>query len=664
MNRFTLIRKLCFLVFLAGISGFLKAEDHPDIVIAMADDIGLGDIGLYRKERRGKASLDPPLNSNKLIRQGMWFSDAHSPASLCAPTRDSITPGNYSYRNTNSPWGVWSPLINDGIVINATPLSRNTKKADYNTTSFRKWGFGGVWNGAPDAYSKTEEVTQRFGFDYSIELPQGIKNKPHINCVNRECMKLQADSKLAHIPFPFSSTQMETQSKNIIIIFTDDQGYEDLSCFGSRNLQTPNIDRMAKEGLKLTSFYVASSVCSPSRAALLTGRMPKRVGVPRVLFPKPNEGGLPPDEVTIAELLKEKEYQTALVGKWHLGHDKEYLPLNQGFDSYYGIPYSNNMSIAPGIDISKDILFNDNYTQEQMLSDIRRVEKNLTNVPEEDLKNKPPLMRGNEIIEYPTNQTTLTERYTKEAISFIEKNKEKPFFLYLAHSFPHVPVFVGDKFKGSSGTTPYYDALQEIDWSVGEILNTLKKNGLDKNTVVIFTSDNGPNRHGSARPLKGRKFTTYEGGQRVPAIIWAPGEIEANSTSDEIVSSLDLFPTIANYAGISLPKNKVFDGYDMSHFFSGKTNKSPRKEMYFYSANTSTIDGIRYGDYKFLYKGHRIKNAANLKGDDLVDKLYDIKQDASEQNNLIATNPKKAKELIIKMKAYDAKLEKSKNPKP
>lgn len=458
--------------------------------------------------------------------------------------------------------------------------------------------------------------------------------------------------------FLFSSIQIGAQSKNVVIIFTDDQGYEDLSCFGSSNLQTPNIDRMANEGLKLTSFYVASSVCSPSRAALLTGRMPKRVGVPRVLFPKPNEGGLPPDEVTIAELLKEKEYQTALVGKWHLGHDKEYLPLNQGFDSYYGIPYSNNMSIAPGIDISKDILLNDNYTQEQMLSDIRRVEKNLTNVPEEDLKNKPPLMRGNEIIEYPTNQTTLTERYTKEAISFIEKNKEKPFFLYLAHSFPHVPVFVGDKFKGSSGTTPYYDSLQEIDWSVGEILKTLKKNGLDKNTVVIFTSDNGPNRHGSARPLKGKKFDTYEGGQRVPAIIWAPNTINPGRVSDEIVSTLDIFPTIANYAGISLPKNKKFDGYDMSYFFSGKNIKSPRKVMYFYQSNSTKIDGIRVGDWKYLINGYRKTTWRKLSEADLKIKLYNIKDDKSESENVIGLYAKKAKKLFKQMKNFDTDLEK------
>ncbi|WP_366183840.1 sulfatase-like hydrolase/transferase [Flavobacterium ovatum] len=197
------------------------------------------------------------------------------------------------------------------------------------------------------------------------------------------------------------------------------------------------------------------------------------------------------------------------------------------------------------------------------------------------IQNKPPLLRGNEIIEYPTNQETLTERYTDEAVSFIKKNKKKPFFLYMAHSFPHVPIYVGAKFKGSSGTSPYYDAIQEIDWSVGEILKTLKENGLDKNTVVIFTSDNGPNSFGSAKPLRGHKFDEYEGGQRVPAVIWAPGKIKAGTESSELLSSLDVFPTIANWAGIAMPKNRVYDGYNVSDFLEGKTTKSPRNEMFY-----------------------------------------------------------------------------------
>jgi arylsulfatase A len=445
---------------------------------------------------------------------------------------------------------------------------------------------------------------------------------------------------------------------NFIIIFTDDQGYEDLSCFGSNKLKTPNIDKMADEGLKLTSFYVASSVCSPSRAALLTGRMPKRVGVHGVLFPRKNEKGLPSEEIIIAELLKEKNYATALVGKWHLGHDKEYLPLNQGFDSYYGIPYSNNMSIAAGIAISPNVVLNDGYTLEKMHSDISRVEEESKKGPKNELKNKPPLMRGNEIIEYPTNQTTLTERYTNEAVSFIKKNKEKPFFLYLAHSFPHVPIFVGDKFKGSSGTTPYYDAVQEIDWSVGEVFKALKENGLDENTVVIFTLDNGPNSHGSAKPLKGRKFDTYEGGQRVPAIIWNPSEIASGIVSDEIVSTLDIFPTIAKYAGITSPTDRVFDGYDLTDFLNGKSKKSPRQIMYFYGSNSTIIDRVRKGDWKYLKQGYRKTKWRKLIEVDLKDKLFNLKEDISESKNLFEMYSEKGKGLMKLMKDFDLELEK------
>lgn len=452
--------------------------------------------------------------------------------------------------------------------------------------------------------------------------------------------------------------QKHQSQPNVIIIFTDDQGYEDLSCFGSNKVKTPNIDKMAQEGLKLTSFYVASSVCSPSRAGLLTGRMPKRVGVPGVLFPSKDEIGLSPDEVTIAELLKEKKYATALVGKWHLGHDKKYLPLNHGFDSYFGIPYSNNMSIAAGIAISPNIVLNEGYTLAKMLDDISRVEKEGKKEAGGDLKNKPPLMRGNEIVEYPTNQGTLTERYTEEAVSFIKKNKEKPFFLYLAHSFPHVPIFVGKKFIGSSGSTPYYDAIQEIDWSVGEVMKALKENGLDENTIVLFTSDNGPNSFGSAKPLKGRKFDTYEGGQRVPAIFWAPKRIKPGSVSDEIVSSLDVFPTLAKLSGISLPKNVVFDGYDISGFLFGKTNVSPRKEMYFYSSNSTKIDGIRLGDWKYLIQGYRKTPSKKFTEEDLKPKLFNLKENMFEGDNLIEKYPEKAVELVHKMKNFDADLEK------
>ncbi|WP_440874268.1 sulfatase family protein [Thalassotalea sp. PLHSN55] len=458
------------------------------------------------------------------------------------------------------------------------------------------------------------------------------------------------------------ATMASAHSKiqNVVVIFTDDQGYEDLSSFGSQKAYTPNIDKMADEGMKLTSFYVASSVCSPSRAALLTGRMPVRAGVPKVLLPDSdnrNGAGLPKGEITIAELLKQKHYATALIGKWHLGREKGYLPLDQGFDYYYGLPYSNNMSITQGLDVSSDIVFNQGYNHVKMDKDIQQLEKKLTKT----LKNKPPLMRGYDIIEYPTDQTTLTERYTHEAVSFIKQNKDKPFFLYFAHSFPHVPIFAGEKFKGSSKGGPFYDAVQEIDWSVGEVMKTLKAQGLDKNTLVIFTSDNGPNSKGSAKPLKGRKFNTYEGGVRVPAVIWAPSEIKAGTVTNEIVSALDLFPTIANYAGIAMPEDRIYDGMDLSSFLNGSVDKSPRNEVFYYSANTETIDGVRQGDWKFLYNGYHVRKPERAKGDDLVDKLYNLATDVGEQKNLITKYPEKAKTLIQRMNTFDAALKQDVN---
>ena len=449
----------------------------------------------------------------------------------------------------------------------------------------------------------------------------------------------------------------QSKIQNVVVIFSDDQGYEDLSSFGSKKAYTPNIDQLAKEGMKLTSFYVASSVCTPSRAALLTGRMPVRAGAHHVVFSSPafyDGKGLPSQEITIAELLKKKNYATGLIGKWHLGHEKSYLPTAQGFDYYYGLPYSNDMSIAPNMEIAEDIVLNENYTLEKLHDDANQIATKGLKAYKK-LKNKVPLMKGEQVIEYPADQSTLTERYTTEAVSFIKRNKQKPFFLYFAHTFLHVPIFTGEKFKGSSKGGAYYDAIQEIDWSVGEVMKTLKEQGLDKNTLVIFTSDNGPTNKGSAKPLRGSKFTTYEGGLRVPGIIWAPTEIKP-TVSDEIVSALDLFPTIASYAGIELPKDRIYDGLDMTRFLSGELKDSPRKELFYYSANTSTLDGIRSGDWKFIYKGFKPSKQHKIKGQELNEKLYNIKLDAPEKNNLINKYPEKVKELKKRMQTFDMSL--------
>lgn len=398
--------------------------------------------------------------------------------------------------------------------------------------------------------------------------------------------------------------------KNFVIILTDDQGYEDLSCFGSKRVQTPHIDQLAAEGMKLTSFYTASSVCTPSRASLLTGRIPKRAGLTNVLFPW-SKNGLNPDEITIAELLKEQGYATAIVGKWHLGHEQRFLPANQGFDSFYGLPYSNDMWIAPEMKVAPDVVLKEGYTAEKIQLDMDEIVK-MKGKPDGSLKGKMPLMRNTEIVEYPADQTTLTRRYTEEAIRFISSHNDQPFLLYLAHTFPHSPYYVSKAFEGASGNGTYCDTIYELDWSVGQVMAALKANGLQDDTLVIFCSDNGPapafyskDPRGSAGPLSGVKFETMEGSQRVPAMVWAPGLIPAGTVSDEILSTLDLFPTIAHYAGAALPKDRVLDGYDLSAYLEGRASKSPRNEMYFYFSNSDKMDGVRVGDWKYLSQGYK-----------------------------------------------------------
>lgn len=326
------------------------------------------------------------------------------------------------------------------------------------------------------------------------------------------------------------SSRIHSERPNFVVVFTDDLGYGDLGSYGHPTIRTPNLDEMAAEGQKWTSFYVAENVCSPSRAALLTGRYPIRNGITtdgrrRVFFPD-SKGGLPPGEISIATLLKAKDYQTAAIGKWHLGHLPEYLPTNHGFDHYYGIPYSNDMDRTDSLSHFE-----------------------ATTNPKIEYFNV-PLMRNSEVIERPANQNTLTKRYTEEAMQFIEDNSDTPFFLYLAHTMPHVPLFVSEKFRGKSVRGIYGDVVEEIDWSVGQIKKKLKEEGLEENTLVIFTSDNGPwavlRQHGgSAGPLYGAKATSYEGGMRVPAIFWWPGTIEPAVITD-LGSTLDLLPTFAS----------------------------------------------------------------------------------------------------------------------
>ncbi|MEX0679151.1 MAG: sulfatase [Pirellulales bacterium] len=333
---------------------------------------------------------------------------------------------------------------------------------------------------------------------------------------------------------------------NIVVIFADDLGYGDLGCFGHPTIATPNLDRMAREGVRLTQFYVAECVCTPSRAALLTGRLPIRNGMcsdtRRVLF-SDSTGGLPEAEITIAELLKTKNYATACVGKWHLGHLPQFLPMRQGFDSYYGIPYSNDM--------------------------------------------KPTyLLRGAQVIEDPVDQTTLTARYTAEAESFIRQQRDGPFFLYFPHTFPHVPLFASEKFQGKSRRGLFGDAVEELDWSVGQVLDTLRELEIEKQTLVFFTSDNGPwliknQDGGSAGLLRGGKGSTWEGGMREPAIAWWPDTIPAGRVSSELGCTTDLLATINALVDVPLPTDRTLDSFDIRPVLLG-TGPSPRKSLLYY----------------------------------------------------------------------------------
>jgi arylsulfatase A-like enzyme len=378
---------------------------------------------------------------------------------------------------------------------------------------------------------------------------------------------------------------------NFIIIFADDLGYGDLGIYGHPTIQTPNLDRMAMEGQKWTNFYVGASVCTPSRAALLTGRLPIRSGMAggtaRVLFPNSTRG-IPASEITLAEQLKEAGYNTACIGKWHLGHKEQYLPTQNGFDYYYGIPYSNDMD---NLVLSKPNSY-ENYWDFWKKAEERK-DFNTFNVP---------LLRNNEIIEQPVDQNTITQRYTQEAIDYIKGQKNEPFFLYLAHNLPHVPLFVSPDFAGKSKRGLYGDVVAEIDNGVGQIMETLRQEGIAQNTIVIFTSDNGPwlpmgLEGGSAGLLKEGKGTTWEGGMREPAIFWSPGSIMP-AVVTELGTTMDLFTTFSSLAGLDIPQDRIIDGVDLSPvLFENKPGT--RNEVFYYRGRE--LFAVRLGEYKAHY---------------------------------------------------------------
>ena len=445
---------------------------------------------------------------------------------------------------------------------------------------------------------------------------------------------------LLSVTFIFFLGALQAAKPNFVIIFADDQGYGDLSCFGSKTIDTPNIDRIGKEGRKFTSFMVASPVCTPSRAALLTGCYPKRVGMHQhVLFPSSTKG-LNPNEHTIADHLKGQGYATACFGKWHLGHHKEVLPTSNGFDTYFGIPYSNDMNHPDNKGKPRggwqgmDILWND---------------------PKSTLtKWKTPLFEDEEIIEVPVDQRTITRRCTQKSIDFIKANKDKPFFVYLPHSMPHIPLYVPDEIRDPDPKNAYINTIEHIDSEVGRLLKTLDDLKLVDNTYVIYTTDNGPwlqFRHhgGSAGPLREGKGTTFEGGQRVPCVMRGPG-IPAGTVCDELTGTIDVLPTIAALTGKPLPAKHKVDGLDASGLWKGTAKKSPRKEFLHYTSR-GDLEGIRSGNWKLLVKKPRRNNAAKGQFH-----LFDLANDMGEKNNLAEAKTEIVKDLQARMKALDAEI--------
>ena len=414
---------------------------------------------------------------------------------------------------------------------------------------------------------------------------------------------------------------------NVIIIFCDDMGYADIGPFGAEGYTTPNLDRMAAEGMIFTDFHVARSVCSPSRAALMTGCYPVRVGVPGNFSPA-SKTGLNPDEVTIADIAKQKGYATAMYGKWHLGHLAKFLPTQQGFDEWFGLPYSNDMwPFHP--------------ERPERYPDL-------------------PLMEGEKVVKAavtPADQVHLTTWYSERAVKFIEANKDRPFLIYLPHAMPHVPLYVSDKYKGKTERGLFGDVISEIDWGVGKILDALKDNGIDDDTLVIFTSDNGPwlaygDHAGSAKPLREGKGTCFEGGFRVPCVMRWPGRIAAGRECSQFAATMDVLPTMAKLIGAKAPTDRIIDGKDIRPLMFGEAGAESPHEVYYYYAGTK-LQAIRSGKWKLMFAhayghmetpgkggrpGTRGKRSIELS-------LFDLDADVGETTNVAAKNPEIVKRL-------------------
>ncbi len=434
-------------------------------------------------------------------------------------------------------------------------------------------------------------------------------------------------------------SQQSKKQPNVIIVFIDDMGYGDLGTYGATGYTTPNIDKMAAEGMKFTNFYVAQPVCSASRAGLLTGCYPNRISFPGVIAPGRNIG-INPDEYTIAEMFKEQGYRTAAFGKWHVGDQKKFLPLQQGFDEFLGLPYSNDFWPRNSITGEKLAKGNGRYDLPEL-----------------------PLIQGNDKIgeiKSMADQDNLTTLYTEKAVDFINKNSKKPFFVYLAHSMGHVPLGVSKKFKGKSEQGLYGDVVMELDWSLGQINKALKENKIEDNTIVIFTSDNGPwlsfgNHAGSAGGLREGKMTSWEGGQRVPFIIKWPGVTPNGTVCDKLGSTIDLLPTFASIIKGKLSNNKI-DGVNITSLFKGDFSTSPRESILYYFGNNN-LNAVRKGNWKLVFP-HKWKSYETKPGNDgkyggKIDQsskkaqLFDMTRDPGERYDVIEEHPEIVKEIMV-----------------
>jgi len=435
----------------------------------------------------------------------------------------------------------------------------------------------------------------------------------------------------------------ETKKPNVVIIFIDDMGYGDVGFNGATGPKTPNLDRMAKEGMIFSDFYVGCAVCSGSRTALLTGAHYQRLSMNPVLFPQSSQG-LHPEEQTIADMFKGNGYKTACVGKWHLGHLPPCLPTYQGFESYYGVPYSNDMWIDPANKLAQDLVVREGLTGKEVQAGHKK-------------RNWVPLMQGEEVIEYPANQKTLTKRYTEESIRFMTKNKDNPFFLYLPHTMVHKPLAVSKAFEGRTDQL-IWDAIEEVDWSVGEVLKTIKSLGIDENTLVVFTSDNGA-AVGSSLPLRARKGSVYDGGIREPTVMWWPGKIPAGKTCREVAASIDLLPTLAKLSGGKLAGRKI-DGKDIWPLMSGKAGAKSPHENYVLMHGPGTVRSGKWKFYPWLEGkgGKRDAKKKNISTEPV--QLYDTVTDIGETKNLAAQNPSVIKRMQA---AYDSHLDEIKQNK-